>query len=281
MKNVLRKTLVLASTLALGVGITSCTSNEDSEREVLVVGMECAYQPFNWTATAESDYTVPIANVTGAYADGYDIQIAKRIASELDMDLEVRAIEWGGLTTSLTANQIDLIIAGMSNTAERRETIDFTNGYYTSEEVILLRQDNAYASSTGLSDFSGAKIAGQLGTLYVDMANQAATRAGAIVSDAWNLETVGEIMNLMNSGMIDATVVELPVAQGLVAANPEYKYIRLDADDTFETNPEDVEVCIGLRKGYELKDRINEILATISTDERNELMQAAVTRAGE
>lgn len=282
-KNVFKKALTLTTALALTATLASCNNNSHNgvtTEGVMVVGMECAYQPFNWTEAVSNDFTVKISNQTNAYADGYDIQMAKKIASELNLKLEVKALDWDGLITSLNAGEIDMIIAGMSNTAERRESIDFTNGYYTSEEVLLVKADSKYASATGLHDFEGAKIAGQLGTLYADFALQAKTKVNSIYDSAWNLATVGDIMNEININKIDATVLELPVAQGIVAANPEYKIIRLDENDTFEANPEDVEVCIGIRKNFELKDQINNILANISKSERDELMSQAVTRAG-
>ena len=88
---------------------------------------------------------------------------------------------------------------------------------------------------------------------------------------------------------IDGTVLELPVAQGLVAANPSLKIVQFAAGEGFtqlidsDTNqPRDIEntdrdVSIGLAKGRdELKNQINEVLANISQDRRNELMGQAV-----
>ena len=91
----------------------------------LRVGMECDYAPYNWTQADPSDEAVPLA--AGGYADGYDVRIAKRIAQELGMELEIVKTEWDGLVPSLTSGMIDCIIAGMSPTEERKVSIDFSD----------------------------------------------------------------------------------------------------------------------------------------------------------
>ena len=63
-------------------------------------------------------------------------------------------------------------IAGMSPTAERMATIDFTDPYYESELVIVVRKDGAYAEATSLADFAGAKITGQLNTFHYTVIDQ-------------------------------------------------------------------------------------------------------------
>ena len=93
---------------------------------VLRVGMEAAYAPYNWQATAESEFTIPIENVSGAYADGYDVQIAKTVAEGLGLEPVAVKLEWDGLIEALGQGQIDVIIAGMTATPERAESIDFT-----------------------------------------------------------------------------------------------------------------------------------------------------------
>ena len=86
--------------------------------DTLRVGMECGYAPYNWQQTDANEFTAPIADGNG-YADGYDVQIALRIAQALNMDLEVVKTDWDGLIPSLNAGNIDLIIAGMSPRAFR------------------------------------------------------------------------------------------------------------------------------------------------------------------
>lgn len=148
----------------------------NTENGKLYVGLECAYAPFNYTQTDNSNGAVPIYNpnkeiVANNYANGYDVMIAKKIAQELHMELCIVKLAWGGLIPALEAGTIDMIIAGMSPTAERKETIDFSDNYYNSQLVIVVRKDGKYAKATSLADLQGAKITAQIGTFHLDALN--------------------------------------------------------------------------------------------------------------
>lgn len=109
----------------------------------LKIGMECAYQPFNWTETsAKSVGAVAISGEgkDGLYANGYDVQIAQYVANKLGLKLEVYAIEWDSLLPALNSGTIDAVCAGMSPTAERAEEVDFTQTYYESNLVIIIKK---------------------------------------------------------------------------------------------------------------------------------------------
>ena len=110
---------------------------------VLRVGMECAYEPYNWTdMDGESLVAVPISGEgkEGLYANGYDVQIAQYIANSLGMKLEIYSIEWDSLLPALESGTIDAIAAGMSPTAERAQQIDFSDTYYESNLVVIIRK---------------------------------------------------------------------------------------------------------------------------------------------
>ena len=108
----------------------------------LKVAMECAYAPFNWTQMDDKNGAVPIMSEgsDGLYANGYDVQIAKYIANALGLKLEIYANEWDSLIPGVKAGTYDLIAAGMSPTAERKEQIDFTNSYYSSNLVVIYKK---------------------------------------------------------------------------------------------------------------------------------------------
>ncbi len=80
------------------------------------------------------------------------------IADGLGMELEVVKTAWDGLPMAVLSGDIDAIIAGMSPTAERQQTLDFSDPYYESDLVVVVRKDGAYAAATQLSDFTGARI---------------------------------------------------------------------------------------------------------------------------
>ena len=115
------------------------SSKTDTSNGTLKIAMECAYQPFNWAQTTDVNGAVPIANNSGMYANGYDVQVAKYIASELGMALEVYQYEWDSLIPAVQSGAVDGIIAGMSPTAEREEEVDFTECYYNSNLVVIYK----------------------------------------------------------------------------------------------------------------------------------------------
>ena len=273
------RNLLLASLSILGVtSMTSCGKvNPNLTTDgVLVVGMECAYAPFNWTETAQSESNVAIEDLSGAYAEGYDVQVARILAEELGLTLKIKALDWGALINSLNSGLIDCIIAGMSPTSERMETIDFTEAYYESTHVMLLKKSSTYASATSLSGFKGATVIGQTGTIYADLVSQAVA-AGAIAGT--NLTTVPHIVNAIVNNTADATIVEEPVAMGICAQYPELTYVKL-VEGGFEVAKEDKVVSIGVRKGFTLTSQMNEVLSTKLTDTvRASLMEQAIAKA--
>ena len=90
----------------------------------LRVGMECAYAPNNWQESEASETNLPIENVPGAYAEGYDVQWVRIIADYLGLEPVIVKMDWDGLIPALNEGQIDLIVAGMMDTAERREDME-------------------------------------------------------------------------------------------------------------------------------------------------------------
>lgn len=116
------------------------SSNTDTSNGVFRIAMECAYAPFNWTQTTDANGAVPISGKDKLYASGYDVQVAKYIAAELGMSLEVYSYEWDSLIAAVQSGAVDAIIAGMSPTAEREEQVDFTDCYYNSNLVVIIKK---------------------------------------------------------------------------------------------------------------------------------------------
>lgn len=115
-------------------------SAPETTNGVLRVGMECAYDPFNWSQESAENGAVPIKDKKDLYANGYDVQIAKFVANALGMKLEIHMVEFDSLISGVNAGTFDAIIAGMSPTAERRAEVDFTDVYYTSNLVVIYKK---------------------------------------------------------------------------------------------------------------------------------------------
>ena len=232
------------------------------------VGLECGYAPFNWTQADDSNGAVPIDG-SQEYAGGYDIQIAKKIADGLGKELVVVKTEWDGLVPALVSGKIDAIIAGMSPTEERKATIDFSDNYYKSDLVMVVKKGGAYENATKLADFSGAKITAQLNTFHYTVIDQI---------DGVNKQTAMDNFPAMRvaleSGVIDGYVSERP--EGVSATSANENFAMVEFEDGFVTDDSDTAIAVGLQKDSELTGKINEILAGISEEERTTLMDDAI-----
>lgn len=263
----MKKTVSILLVLAMMLGVAPVLA-EGTFR----VGMECNYAPFNWTQTEPSEFTVPIDGGAG-YADGYDVQIAKKIAEGLGKELVIVKTEWDGLPPAVTSGAIDAIIAGMSPTEERKATLDFTDPYYTSELVVVVKKDSKFAAATSLADFTGAAITAQLNTFHYTVIDQIPG-----VSKLPAMESFPAMIVALQSGAIDGYIAERPGAVADTTANPDLTYIKFEAGKGFTTSESDVSVAVALNKGSELVGPINTILAGLDAETRNQMMLDATAR---
>ncbi|MBO0601763.1 transporter substrate-binding domain-containing protein [Sporosarcina sp. E16_3] len=255
--------------LLAGCGASSSGSKGSSEeKETLTVGLEAGYPPFNWTQMGDANGGVKIDG-NAEYAGGYDVEIAKKIADGLGMELVVVKTEWDGLVPALVSGKIDAIFAGMSPTKERKQTIDFSNNYYTSNFVMIVKKGGSYEGATSIQDFSGAKITGQLNTSHYGVIDQIKDVKKQPASDNFPAMRVA-----LESGVIDGYVSERP--EGISATSANDKFAMVEFTDGFEADEEETAVAAGLKKGSELTDKINDILADISEEERQSIMDAAI-----
>ena len=143
-----KRILVLGLSLlgVAAINLTACGGNA-VDNNTLVIGMECAYQPFNWTQSSANEFTLPIDG-TSEFADGYDIAVSKYLSEDLNRPVVIKRINWDDLIPSLQSGSINMILAGMSSTAERRQTIDFTDPYLESDLAFLIRAENLPAGNS-------------------------------------------------------------------------------------------------------------------------------------
>ena len=262
------KRTMVALVLTLVMLFTASAMAEGTFR----VGMECNYAPYNWTQADPGEYAVAIEG-SGGYADGYDVQIAKKIAEGLGKELVIVKTEWDGLPMGVMTGAFDAIIAGMSPTAERKVTLDFTDAYYNSQLVVVVRKDGAYAGATSLADLSGASITGQLNTFHYTVIDQIPG-----VNKAMAMETFPAMVVALRSGAIDGYVAEEPGAVADTTANPDLTYVKFADGQGFTASAEDTSIAVGLAKGSDLLAPINEILAGISDEERLQIMVDTTAR---
>ena len=263
----MKKTIfALLTGLFICLGITQIAHADDYLR----IGMEAAYAPFNWTQEDDANGAVKIDG-TNQYANGYDVQIAKKVAEELGKKPLIVKTSWNGLIPALTSGKIDMIIAGMSPTAERKKEVAFSKSYYTSEPVMLVRKDGNYANATNLDDFKDAKVTSQQGVYLYSLISQL---KGAKQETA--MGDFAQMRQALESGVIDAYVSERPEALTAESANSKFKMIQFKKG--FEVGEEDATIAIGMKKGDTRIDQVNAALAKISSEDQVKLMDDMIKK---
>ena len=281
MKRIL--SIILAAVM-LAVSLTalaSCGNSVDASKDVenikkagvLKVGMECAYAPYNWTQTNADNDAVKIKNADG-YANGYDVQAARKIAASLGVELEIYAYKWDALIPAVESGTIDCVIAGMSPTAERKAVLDFSDNYYVSNLVIIVREDCAYANAQSLADFKGCSIGAQAATFHAEALKQIEDVKENILDDFTLLYTA------LTANTIDGYVAEEPTAYSICSEGSGLTFAPLVNNSTgFTCDEGDTAIAVGVRKGSDLAAAISEIVDGISDSERSELMMKMVSIA--
>lgn len=177
--------------------------------------------------------------------------------------------EWDGLIPALTSGKIDAVMAGMSPTEERKKSIDFSDSYYKSNLVMVVKNGSKFQSATSIQDFEGAKVTGQLNTFHYSVIDQIKGVKKETAMDNFSAMRVA-----LQSGVIDGYVSELPEGISAQSANSDFKLVEFK--DGFKTSDEDTAIAVGLVQGSPLTAKINKILTEISPEEQAEIMEAAI-----
>ena len=272
----MKKSLVKFGLLVLGVlSLSSCGISRDDTK--FKVGMECAYAPWNWTQSDDSNGAVAISNLSGKYANGYDVQIAKKVAKSLGKTLEIYSYDWEALIPAVQAGTLDGIAAGMSPTEERKKAIDFSSNYYDSNLVVICNKDTEISTATCLADINKStyKIEAQVGTFHLEALKAQASNC----ITKGNLKDFTELRVALEAKTIDGYVAEEPTAMAFCTGeNPTFTYVHLVNNDTgFTTSEGDTAIAIGLKKGSALKESIDNYLNTLTSEDWNTIMSSMVS----
>jgi putative lysine transport system substrate-binding protein len=267
-----RKIIALVLAMVMCFGFAGCGAEEENEN-VLRVAMECAYAPYNWTQTDDSNGAVPISG-TNDYAYGYDVMMAKLIAESMGKELEIVKLDWDSLVPAVSSGDVDLVIAGQSITAERLEVVDFSDPYFYASIVTLTKADSAYASAVSVADLAGATCTSQLGTIWYDICLPQIPEANILTAQ----ETAPAMLVALESGAVDLVVTDMPTALAATAVYDDM--VLLDFTGTegeFEVSEEEINLGISMKKGNaELLEAVNGVLATLTVEDYEAMMADAI-----
>ncbi len=261
--------ILLAAVLLLS--LTACGGKKDDK--VLKVGMECAYAPYNWAQSDDSNGAVPIFD-SKEYAYGYDVMMAKYLADKIGYTLEIHRMDWNSLPVAVQSGAIDCAIAGQSITAERMETLDFTTPYYYASIVVLTKTDSPYADATGVAGLAGATCTSQINTVWYDVCLPQIENANILPA----MDKTSGMLVSLDAGNCDLVVTDAPTAMAAAMVYPDMKILDFTGqDDNFQVSDEEINIGISVQKGNaDLVQKLNDALATLTTDDYEQMMNDAI-----
>ena len=242
------------------------------EDGVLTVAMECAYAPYNWAQSDDSNDAVPIVNAPGSYANGYDVMMAKKLCEANGWELEVMQLDWDSLIPAVQNGTVDAVIAGQSMTAERMKQVDFAGPYLYASIICLTKADSPLASAAGISQLSGT-CTSQLGTIWYDTCLPQIENAEIQTAS----ESAPAMLMALETGMVDFVCTDMPTGQGALIAYDDFVLLDFSGSgDDFQVSDEDINIGVSLRKGNTvLKDALDAVLSQMTADDFNAMMAEA------
>lgn len=252
----------LASTAAVAIAAvgftTACgggqsTGDAGSESQVLTMATSADYPPYESVETTGGTEEIV----------GFDVDIARHIATELGYELEITNMDFNGLIPALQADRADFVMAGMTPTEERKQNVDFSDIYYDAKQTIVFPSSEAI---TGPEDLGGKTVGVQLGSIQEGLANDLAENTPGM--ELAPLNRINEIVQELKSGRINAAIIEDTVAKGFLANNPELSSVEI-----LEEGP--VGSAVAFPKDSELTSEFNRVLAEM---ESSGMMEELITK---
>lgn len=179
------------------------------KKAVLVMGTEATFAPFEFTDEDNN----PI---------GFDVDLAKAVSEELGRELEIRDQSFDGLIGALQAKQIDIIVAGMTITEERKQTVAFSDPYYNAKQAVVVLQDDARIKT--LDDLKDKVIAVQAGTTGAQEAEK--IKGTADTESLKQFKKVNEAFMELKNGRADAVIIDSPVAASYMKKMEGFKLVE-------------------------------------------------------
>ena len=240
----------------------------------LKVAMECGYAPYNWTQTTDANGAVKISGST-EYAYGYDVMMAKLIAEKLGKNLEIVKLDWDSLVPAVQSGTVDCVIAGQSITSDRLQMVDFTTPYYYASIVCLVNEGSKYEGAKGVGDLKGAVCTSQQNTVWYDVCLPQIENANILPAQ----ESAPAMLVALSAGRVDLICTDMPTAQAALVAYPSFRLLDFtNSDDNFVVSQEEINIGISVSKNNpELTAAINEVLATLTVEDFNAMMDEAIS----
>lgn len=245
-KGLLKKVIFGAMVGVMSLSFVACSNGESKEAsskgavttidkikesKKLVIGTSADYPPYEFHKEINGKDTII----------GFDIEIAKEVAKDLGVELEINDMKFDGLVAALKTGKVDMVLAGMNPTEERKQSVDFSNIYYTADHAVIVRAEDKDKYKS-LADLKGKEIGAQKGAIQEELAKTQIE--GAQVK---GLGKVTDLVLELKNKKVDAIVVEVPVAKFYVSKNPDLAI----TDAKFKIEAGEQGSAVAVKKGDE------------------------------
>ncbi|MER0122285.1 transporter substrate-binding domain-containing protein [Streptococcus sp. ZJ93] len=263
----LKKMMTAAVALVAGLSLAACGGADKSagkeplekikEKGTLVVATSPDYAPFEFQTLVDGKNQVV----------GADILLAEKLAEQLGVKLEVSSMNFDNVLNSVQNGKADIAIAGLSVSEERLKVFDFSDAYYKVKDMLLVKQD-VVKSFGSIESLAGKKVAVQKGTTQEIYAKEQ-LKDSSIVS----LTQVGEAINELKSGQVDAVLLDSPVALGYTSQNKDLAV----ADIAFPETEANTKAIAMPKDSGALKTEIDKVIKELvaSSEYENYLKEVA------
>lgn len=251
-KKSLKKIFAVSAAAAMLVSVSGCGGSDETassvdrikEAGVLTLATASGYPPYEFVSSADGGQVV-----------GIDVALAQKVADKLGVELKVDDMAFSELITTLQGGNCDIVIAGMPETEERAQAVDFSKVYLNDQQCIIVRAEDAdeYMS---LDDFAGKKVAAEMGSSSETVARSELTGADVVA-----LSLVSDVFLELENGSVDAVVTGEVVGRQYTISNPDL--VQLDLQFAESDKP----ASAAVRKGdTELLEIVNSVIDEVSSD---------------
>lgn len=203
------------------------------------------------TASGYAPYEFIDLNSSSTEVVGVDMAFAEKIAEELGVELIIQDMTFGSILGSLTQGAVDVGIAGMSITEERKQSVDFSEPYLKSENRVITLSKNADKFKT-IEDLEGTRLGAQQSTTQETIIAEAMTPRQTVT-----LEKIPDLILELLTENIDGIVIEDTVAQQYLISNPDVVFTDVEIPEEYRYK----ETAVAIKKGnQELVDVINKVI---------------------
>ncbi len=271
----LKKLAALLTAALMAMSLAACTTEESgapagddnpsqsqndpgndkpAEKKILIMGTSADFAPYEFHKMVDGEDKIL----------GFDVALARKIAEEMDAELEIKDMDFNSLLIELQNGRLDFVAAGLSPDPKRAQQVDFSDPYYFGSQCCIIREEDADKYQS-VEDFEGVPIAAQVGSIQEGLVRDLFPGA-TLVSLA---KLPDEILSL-SSGKVDGVVVETAVANGFIAKNPG---LTIGFDVPYDAKGS----CLAVQKGNtELLDHINAVIADVTeSGEMDEMVTQA------